>query len=417
MLTALLALSMTAFAADAATDDAGNEPWRKDGMGWGGFPFANYSSDDGLGFGALGSIFEYDGKTAPYKAETYFLLYASTTGVQTHRLQHDRLAVGDPRLRITTRFEFAADKSSNYCGTAPPGDCHPANAELAAHDAGLVDNANKDDDAYDQLVGRYYKKREIRPNFSLTGRWALREDGTRIEVFGSYYGEIKRAGDFDARAPWPGSLYEQEYPTGEEGYISLLQVGLMADKRDNEPSPIRGHWDEISVRAAGPWSGSSFSYGGINLSLRGYTPLFTDRVVLADRLVIDEMWGAPPTTELVRSGSTDFYTFFGGQRAGRGVRSGRVMGKSRMMNQIEVRATVAELHPGKATIDLTPVAFLDAGYWADDLSSLDQGALVYGTGAGWRTAINKNFILRADVGFSPLEDWAPKIYLDVKNLW
>ena len=171
------------------------------------------------------------------------------------------------------------------------------------------------------------------------------------------------------------------------------------------------------MRAAGPWTGSTFDYGGVNLTLRGYVPLGTDRVVLADRLVLDGMWGAPPTSERVRSGGTDFYWWFGGQRAGRGVRSRRVLGKARAMNQVEVRATAATLTPGKATLDITPVAFADLGFWAWDFASLDQGAPMYGTGGGLRLAINKNFILRGDVGVSPLEDWAPQVYLDVRNLW
>ncbi len=404
--------------AEAVTQDAPAEPWQRTGVGWGGFPFANYSSDDGLGFGALGSIFFYDGETKPYRSELYFLLYFSTQGVQTHRVQYDWLKVGGSKLRLTTRAEFSADRTSNYCGQTPPGDCDPAEAIAQAEAAGLTDDPGNDDDAYDQFVRRYYLLREIRPNLYALGRWALVEDPIRYEVFGSWYGELKRVGDLEERAPWPGSLYAQDFgPDGEEGFVSLLQLGLMADSRDNEPAPIRGQWSEISLRAAGPWTGSTFDYGGVNLTLRGYVPLGTDRVVLTDRLVLDGMWGAPPTSEQVRSGGTDFYWWFGGQRAGRGVRSRRVLGKARSMNQVELRATAAILHPGKATIDITPIAFADLGLWAIDFQSLDQAAFLVGTGGGLRLAINKNFILRGDVGVSPLEDWGPQVYLDVKNLW
>lgn len=404
-------------AADADAASTSDEPWRDEGVGWGGFPFANYSTDSGTGFGALGSIFFYDGQTAPYKSELYFLIYASTKGVQTHRLQYDWLEVGGSRLRLTTRVEFVADFSGNYCGSAPPGDCDAAAAVSAAGASGLEDDPKNDDDAYDQFTRRYYKVREIRPNLYTLGRWAVREEGTRLEVFGSYYGEYKRSGDFSENAPWPGSLYDQDYGKTEEGYVSLVQLGFMADSRDNEPAPIRGHWAEASVRQAGQFTGSSFSYGGVNLTERLYIPLGTDRVVLADRAVVDMMWGAPPTSELVRSGGTDFYNWFGGQRAGRGIRWRRVLGKARTMNQTEIRATVATFTPGKATIDLTPVAFFDAAYWADSIDTLDAGAFMYGTGGGMRVAINKNFILRGDVGVSPIEDWAPSVYLDVKNLF
>ncbi|MEC8424857.1 MAG: BamA/TamA family outer membrane protein [Myxococcota bacterium] len=403
--------------ADASTGRDGPQPWQEDGLGWGGFPFANYSTYSGAGFGALGSVFFYDGQTAPYKSELYFLVYASTKGVQTHRLQYDWLAVGGSRLRLTTRTEFVADFSGNYCGASAPGDCSDGAAMAAAEAAGIIDDPHNDDDAYDRFTRRYYKVREVRPNWYMLGRWAIREDGPRLEVFGSYYGERKRPGDFSETAPWPGSLYEQDFGSTEAGYVSLLQVGLMADGRDNEPAPVRGHWAEVSVRQAGRLTGSTFSYGGLNLTERVYVPLGTDRVVLADRAVVDLMWGAPPTSEMVRSGGTDFYYWFGGQRAGRGIRWRRVLGTARTMNQTELRATVKTWTPGTATVDLTPIVFFDAAYWADGLAAFGSGAFMYGTGGGMRIAINKNFILRGDIGVSPLEDWAPSVYLDVKNLF
>jgi len=424
MTPTLLALALAALPAagaegpeQAPQPEPEGEVWERKGMGWGGFPFANYSSDSGTGFGALGSIFFYDGATAPYKSELYFLLYASTRGVQTHRLQYDWLEVGGSRLRLTTRAEFAADSSGNYCGASPPGACEESAALAAAELAGLEDDPANEDDPHDQFVRRYYKVREIRPNLYVLGRWSVQDAGPRLEVFGSYYGEYKRTGDFSENAPWPGSLYDQELGRSEEGFVSLLQVGFMADSRDNEPAPIRGHWAEVSVRQAGAFTGSTFNYGGINLTERVYLPLGTDRVVLADRAVLDMMWGAPPTSEQVRSGGTDFYNWFGGQRAGRGIRWRRVLGKARTMNQVELRATVKTWTPGSSTIDLTPIAFVDAAYWADGIDTLDSGVFMYGTGGGMRLAINKNFILRGDVGVSPLEDWAPAIYLDVKNLF
>ena len=424
MTPTMFALALAALPALAGTDEGeGGDPapsqevWEKEGVGWGGFPFANYSTDSGTGFGALGSVFFYDGATAPYKSELYFLIYASTRGVQTHRLQYDWLEVGGSRLRLTTRGEFVADSSGNYCGSAPPGDCDPTAALAAAELRGLTDDPGDEDDAHDQFVRRYYRVREIRPNLYVLGRWAIQEEGPRLELFGSYYAEYKRNGDFREASPWPGSLYDRDFGMSEEGLISLLQVGLMADSRDNEPAPIRGHWAEVSLRQAGAFTGSTFQYGGLNLTERVYIPLGTDRLVLADRAVIDMMWGAPPTSEQVRSGGTDFYNWFGGQRAGRGIRWRRVLGKARTMNQIELRATVKTWTPGRSTIDLTPIAFIDAAYWAESMDALDSGAFMYGTGGGMRIAINKNFILRGDVGVSPLEDWSPAVYLDVKNLF
>ena len=61
-----------------AASDAGDEgspstkkevvpAWQKDKWGGFGLPAVAYSTDEGLGFGALGSVYRYDGATQPYR--------------------------------------------------------------------------------------------------------------------------------------------------------------------------------------------------------------------------------------------------------------------------------------------------------------------------------------------------------------
>ena len=425
LLAGLLALSSPVLAQDTSTTeetpeggDTQQEPWRRNGWGFGGLPAAAYSSDDGLGGGIIGSIYRYDGLTAPYKAELYFLFYVTTKGVQTHRLQLDLLNAFDTPLRITTRADFSVTNSNNYCGYLPPGDCSLETAEAAAEAAGFSPGS----DDYETFVGRYYKMRVLDPSLFINVRYKLKDKPHAREVFGTYLASYQTPGNLSERDSYPGSLYAEDFPDGEEGFVSRLQAGYMWDNRDNEPSPIRGYWSEVSLRGAHRFTGSSWDYFGWNATHRAYTPLGTERVVLADRLVLDGMVGEDiPTSELVRAGGSQIYWFFGGQRAGRGVRSRRVMGRVRTMNQTELRATVwSPVLFDKLLIDVTPVAFLDMGYWAwdwDTIGDPDQSAFVYGTGAGMRLAFNKNFIIRVDAGFSPFEDYNMQLYIDVYNLW
>lgn len=393
------------------------EPWRRTGLGWGGLPAVNYNADDGVGFGVLGTIYRYNGAVEPYKAKIYFLVYFTTKGVQTHRLQLDLLDTLDLPLRLTTRVEYSSGLTNPYCGLTPPGDCGVEEAEAAAVAAGLAQGTED----YDTFVRRYYLVRDITPNVFLNALYELDEKPTQWSVFGTYYGEYKLAGTFEEPFPYPGSRYALDFPDGEVGFLSLLQAGVAVDNRDNEPAPTRGYWAEASVRGSSRYLGSAWDFFGWNATFRGYVPLGTERVVFADRLVVDGMVGDAPVSELGRAGGTQLYSFFGGQRAGRGVRYRRVVGKAKVMNQVDLRATVwSPTLLDKVTIDVTPVAFLDAGYWSDSLSTLtdaDRSAFVYGTGGGLRLAFNKNFVLRGDVGFSPLEDWSARVYLDVDNLW
>ncbi|MCB9742121.1 MAG: BamA/TamA family outer membrane protein [Alphaproteobacteria bacterium] len=400
-------------------------PWDRTGWGWGGVPAIAYNSDDGLGFGVLGSVYRYNGQTAPYKWSATLLLYTTTKGVHAHRVDMDILNAFDKPLRINSRVEFGASKSSNYCGLGPQYVCD----RQAAIDAATLEGFVEGDDPityegeeydYSTFVNRYYKIRNIYPNAFINARYMLRDKPHRFEVMGGWWGSYYVPGDFQLRVPYPGSLYAEDFPEGETGFNSNLQVGVMLDNRDNEPAPITGYWIEASVRGASRFWGSDWEYFGFNTTLRGYTPVFTDRLVLADRLVFDGIIGDQPVSAMTRPGGSQIYSMFGGQRAGRGVRNSGVLGRVRAMNQTELRATVLQKELfGKVDFDLTPLAFYDVGYWAYDWSDIggENSGIVWGTGGGVRLAFNKNFILRLDLGFSPREDWSVQTYIDINNLW
>lgn len=395
------------------------EAWQEDDWGWGALPAINFNSDDGLGLGAIGDIYWYDGETAPYRADLGFLIFFTLRGSQYHRLNLDLLRVADTPLRLTTRVQFQSTKVRNYCGMVPPGDCDEARAEQA-YDAGIADGSIDPATNRDDFIRQFYLVRITDPYLFLNGRYALANAGPfKVEAFGSYFGQLVLPGDIGHDASYAGSLYDREFGTSEEGFLSVLQAGVMFDARDNEPSPIEGAWLEASLRGSGPFLGSDWEYLGFNVTLRGYTPLGSNRVVLTDRLVIDGIFGDTYTGDLARAGGSQLYDFFGGQRAGRGVRANRVLGKARALNQTELRATVWSPRPFGLLLDITLIAFFDAGYWAADFDAIggDDAAFVWGVGGGLRVAVNKNFIVRFDLGFSPLEDFAPGIYIDLQNLW
>ncbi|MCB9760264.1 MAG: BamA/TamA family outer membrane protein [Alphaproteobacteria bacterium] len=409
----------------AEGEPAKENPWDRTGWGWGGVPAVAYNSDDGLGGGLLVSLYRYNGHTAPYKWSGTLLLYVTTKGVHTHRLDLDMLEVGGLPLRINTRVEFGASKSSNYCGEGPDYVCDTAEAQAAAEALGLTEGGDPitlegEETDYASFVSRYYKIRNIYPNAFINARYMLSDKPHRLELMASWWGQYYIPGDFQVRAPYPESRYDQDHADGEPGFNSNLQFGVMLDNRDNEPSPIRGYWSEASIRGASRFWGSDWQYFGFNVTLRGYTPLGTERVVLADRLVLDGIVGDQPISAMSRAGGSQIYSFFGGQRAGRGVRNSGVLGRVRAMNQTEVRATVwTHRFLDKVTFDLTPIAYYDVGYWAWDWSDIGGGneGIVWGTGGGVRLGFNKNFIIRADVGVSPRESWKVQTYIDISNLW
>ena len=300
----------------------------------------------------------------------------------------------------------------------PEVTCDEDRALAAAADLGLADDPALDDDPFDAFVRRYYRTRYIYPNLRIDARYALDPMPHRFELIAGYRGSVLIQGDFDERGPWPGSLYEEDFGAGEEGYLGVFQLGAMLDNRDNEPAPTRGYWIEASVRAAPGFLGSDWSYVGFNTTLRGYAPVFTDRIVLAQRIVVDGLAGDAPIRELATPGGSQRYTGYGSLNAGRGIRQRRFVGESFAMSQTELRVLVAPFELFGVPIDVHVLGFADVGFVGAELSDFGRmfaNPLPAG-GGGLRLAFDKNFVLRADMGWSSFER-SPSLYIDLRNLF
>ena len=401
----MILLCALAFADDPA-------PWEKTGFGFGGLPAVNYNTDEGLGAGAIASLYRYDGASNPYRWALTTTFFMTTLGVHSHSLELDALQLTGKPIRLLTRVELQATRTANYCGTDPSAaDCDPAEAESAADARGLTGATRV------EFVRHYYQARFVLSQLRVEGRWALDPMPHQLSVFGLVKVNTLLPGDFSTPAPYTGSRYDLDFRGGEDGETSVISVGAMLDDRDFEPAPTRGYWIEASARGASRFWGSDWEYFGLNTTLRGYLPLGTPRLVLADRIVLDGIWGEANTYELGQSGGSQRYAYYGSLNAGRGVRLQRFIGEVKAMEQLEVRATVWSPSVGRVPLDFTVLAFSDNAFIAQDFQHLDHAALVPGLGGGLRIAFDGNFVLRGDVGVSPAEDWSPGVYLDIRNTY
>ena len=388
------------------------KPWDRVGWGWGGVPAINVNSDEGFGFGVVGSLYRYDGKTQPYKTGMTLILFATTRAIQYHSFEIDALRLWDLPLRVNARFAFDYTIVDNYCGVGSGVTCDPALAEAEADQAGLSGEER------DNFVRRYFLNRYLYPNIRADARYALDPMPHRFELFAGYRLRAFFPGNFTERTPWPGSLYDQDFGAREQGFVSVLEVGAMLDNRDNEPAPIRGYWIEGSVRGAHRFIGSDWDYFGFNVTLRGYIPVFTERLVLADRIVVDGIIGDAPIRELANPGGSQRYTGYGSLNAGRGIRQRRFVGETFAMNQTELRGLVLPFKIAKVPIDIHVLGFADVGFVGAEFSdffTMFRTPLV-GGGGGLRVAIDKNFIVRGDIAWSAFES-TPSYYVDLRNLF
>jgi hypothetical protein len=392
-LAALLALSTPARADRAA------------GWSWGAVPFANFDADAGYGIGGVGTIAWHRPGFAPYRAQLFAQLFVTSERVQAHELRADVPGAGHPRLRLSARAGYFATVNRNYCGLGNAVDCDPAVAVAAADAAGLA--AGTDERA--DFVRRYYRVRFVNPYLHPAARWRLDGRGA-LSAFAGWRLAWYRSGTLGDRGPYPGSLYESDHPDGEPGWISLPLAGLLYDTRDSETLPSRGVFVETSLHATAPALGSSWSFGGGNLTTRVYHRL-TGRLVSATRLIADGTLGDPPVAELGLIDATETYVGFGGSVVGRGIREHRYVGRVRLIAQQELRLDLSRRWVG--------VGFADAGWIAVDWTDVggDPDRVLWTAGAGLRYVSSPTFILRADLGLSPSEDFAPQLYLYLGHLY
>jgi len=406
---AVLALSL--FSSAQAADDAPPE----DGFNMGALPALNYNSDEGFGYGVIGTGYWFRDGLRPYKYGLTVRVFLTTKNVHAHMLRLDALDVADLPLRVTAEAGYYSTLAANFCGYA--GDPHCGTdqtdvAEAAADAAGLSGTARED------FVRRYYLVRYTEPYLNIQTRTRIKDLPHKVEIIGGYRGSYYFPGTPDDQNPWPGSLYASDYhPEGESGFASVLQTGMVFDNRDSEPAPNSGYWSEFSFRGAGLPTGSDWSFFGINLTHRQYATLIEDRVVSATRLVFDTSFGDMPTQEMVRMGGLVNYAAIGGQYGGRGMRQWRIVGQTKALGQQELRWTFARFTPGTQSINLGGVGFFDYGWAAQSLQELDASMAGFGTGAGLRVTWNTNFIVRVDAGFSPVEEWGNKLYINLDHIF
>lgn len=385
-------------------DGGGREPYE-----WFLIPLAGYSSDIGFAGALLGMLFHYDPGYEPFRDKVQLIALVTTKLVQFYELVYERVGLFGKPLRLETALSFTATEVGHYCGLGNEVSCNPALAREAAAMQGLAPG----DDGYRRFVANYYRFRVMRPAARLGLRWRPTQSAPEVTL--TWEGNYGISGYVGARGPFPGSLYARDYPDGEEGFLSELRLGVVADRRDHERRPSHGYVLAATLRGAGRAVGSEWTYAGLSLVAAGYLPLTKNRrLVLATRAIADLLVGDPPTTIMGSLGGFWNDIAFGGQTIGRGIRARRYLGRIKVIGQAELRwAFFGRDGEFQGLLGVFgDVGWIGVDYddWGGDVARVlpSFGALV---GVYWGQA----FLLRFDVGLSALEDYRPQFYLSVRH--
>lgn len=395
--------------------------WRSEGpaekkRGWSALllPNIRLNPDEGFGLGLVMHAAYADLEAKPYKLYLGLRSMATLKLVQRHELAFDAVRIFGTPLRVDGRVGFYAVVFEPFCGVGPEVTCDPAAASKMAERRGLE---GEDRAAFENT---YYAMRMLRPYAWANFRYDLPLGlklfgGGRIEyVYPGAFGDVL-AGELLVEGPYPDSMFAQYAPDGQEGLSHVWQGGLVYDTRDHEPDPTRGVLVEGSLRGAHAFIGSAWDFAGANVGVRAFAPLDPyERLILASRLVLDAATGDVPVQELARVGGIIDYRAFGGVAAGRGIRQQRYIGQGKAISQNELRWRAARVVGLGTRVDVVLLGFVDAATVVTETLApfKEPWTLGLSGGGGMRLVVNRNIVLRFDLGFSREEGFVPAFYID-----
>lgn len=318
---------------------------------------------------------------------------------QSHDLWVDITGIADDRLRVAASVGFFHDTASAWYGLG--------NAATAQ----VLPDAD--------LSG--FSMEHLSPWADVLGRIRLADPpGGRLEL------AVGLAGSWNRISSEAGSrLHADEAEGALAGFsvdpagVASVKAGLVWDSRDEEDDPGRGGFHELTVRggASGLGTARPGAFGGVNLTVTRYWPLWRDRLVVATRGMADVGWGRTPLHELSASGGLASDSATGGGSSIRGVWSGRRAGRVKVLSNLELRARMGSFSLFGLKVKVGGVGFTDAGrVWAElrPDPSLDGArvGLATGVGGGIRVGLGDELMIRVDGAWSP-SDRTSGVYIDL----
>ncbi|MBK7586158.1 MAG: BamA/TamA family outer membrane protein [Myxococcales bacterium] len=384
-------------------------------------PALGGDTDVGFKFGAFAQFVRYEDGLRPYAWRAQVLAIASVkreaTGTEwpyrEAAVRVDWPRAGAPLLRPSFALEYLRTTNRGYYGI---GNASHAERKWAGLEPGSA--------AY-VAARRFYQ-------FDGTTL------GLAVGVIGSPLPFLRTLSSIRVERTtietYPGSLLalnlangvgagERLYGVQDHDEISF-RVGVAYDTRDHETVPTTGRHLQLVFRSS-PGAFGADSFVGATLHLRSWFPLAGERLVVGARLIGDVVSQRAPLLELGRYGGFETGRGPGGGMGVRGLPDGRLLGRTKLIGNLEVRSMFLRFRVATERFTLGVASFADAGrVYTDSLAAVAAtdgapGTLHPGFGAGPRLRWGDALLIRADVAYAPLaaETGAvPGIYVDVGHV-
>lgn len=435
-------LLITAFVLGAsilfAQDEVTKTGWKLSGL----LPTITFDSDLGFQYGGLIDLSDYgDGSRFPgYDHHLYFEISRFTKGSGINRFYYDsdKLLKG---LRTFVDISYLSDQAYDFYGF---------NGYDAVYNANWVDDTEPADIYRSRLFYKYNRKM-FRAKIDLQGklsgdklRWSTGITMLNFKIADIDRDKLNKGKDEGEQLPdvpglfqlykdW-GIIPEQEQ---DGGFVPTVKAGLVYDTRDNRPNPMSGLWEEAVLEMAPEFLGAESSFVKLSLTHRQYFTLVPKNLSFVYRLNYQAtIAGHAPfyyqtqvlTTELKSAMSEGL----GGGSTLRGILRNRVVGDGFILGNMELRWKFSRFQIGNNNIYLGLNGFLDFGKVTKKIelpnvpnniessNYFDPEAekMHFSYGAGFRFAMNENFIVKCDYGRAVDErDGTSGLYIGLNYLF
>lgn len=414
----------------------------KEGWNFGALPTITFDTDLGLQYGALVNLYDYgDGKGYPnYNHSLYFEVSRFTKGSGINRFYYDsdKLIKG---LRTSVDLSYLSDQAYDFFGF---------NGYDAVVNYDWIDENSAD---YKSRMFYKYDRKMFRFKVDLQGKitgdnlkWIGGFNMLNFKLASVDVEKLNKGKEGDDLLPplsqQPGLFekYQQMGLIGNEeadgGFVPALKAGLVYDSRDNRPNPMKGVWTEAVIESAPEFLGAESSFTRLSITHRQYFTVIKDDLSFVYRLNYQSsIGGYTPfyyqTQVLVSEMKSAISEGLGGGTTLRGVKRNRVMGDGYFLGNVEARWKVVRFRFINNNFYLGLNGFLDFGQVTrkiklnSNLSVLptdyfDDGAekMHFSYGAGFRIAMNQNFVIKCDYGMAADErDGKSGMYIGLNYLF
>ena len=407
----------------------------KTGWNFGALPAVSFNTDRGFQYGGILNLYNYgDGKIYPkYYHSICTEISRTTKGGGVNQIFYDSEHLFK-NVRVTSVLSFLTEKALDFYGF---------NGYEVRYNSKWEDDSeqNKLDGNYKSRVFYRHERKMVRflTDFqgSLSGkklRWIAGLGFYNFDIGTVDIDKLNKGKSDDDKLPDIDLLYDKYVDWGiisdkekDGGSIYSAKLGLIYDTRDNEPNPMKGIWTEAIINTAPSFLGNNdFAYTKLSLIHRQYFTLIKDKLSFVYRLGYQGTISghAPFYIQPYMISSFNKYTItdgLGGARTLRGILRNRVVGDGITYGNFEFRWKFYKTYIWRQNIYLAFNAFADAGKVVKDIdfdkdeainiatqedpdfnsadyfdTSSDKIHLSYG--AGFRIAMNQNFIVSVDYG-------------------